>query len=53
MNINTDNLNRCISTLRAAWEGLQQREPGDMLYDIHDIYRAACVKEFELVLVER
>ena len=50
MNINTDNLNRCISTLRAAWEGLQQREPGDML---HDIYRAACVKEFELVLVER
>ena len=47
MNINTDHLNRCISTLRSAWEGLQQRESGDVLYDI---YRAACVKEFELVL---
>jgi nucleotidyltransferase substrate binding protein (TIGR01987 family) len=47
MNINTGQLNRCISTLRSAWEGLQQREPGDVLYDI---YRAACVKEFELVL---
>ena len=47
MNINTGHLNRCISTLRIAWEGLQQREPGDVLYDI---YRAACVKEFELVL---
>ena len=49
MSINTDHLNRCISTLRAAWEGLQQREPGDVLYDI---YRAACVKEFELVLAQ-
>ena len=47
MDINTDHLNRCISTLRSAWEGLQQREPGDVLYDI---YRAACVKVFELVL---
>ena len=47
MNIDTDHLNRCISTLRAAWEGLQQRESGDVL---RDIYRAACVKEFELVL---
>ena len=26
---------------------MQQREPGDVIYDI---YRAACVKEFELVL---
>ena len=49
MSINTDHLNRCIDTLRAAWEGLQQREPGDVLYDI---YRAACVKEFELVLAQ-
>ncbi len=47
MSINTDHLNRCISTLRVAWEGLRQREPGDVLYEI---YRAACVKEFELVL---
>ncbi len=47
MGINTEHLNRCIGTLKAAWEGLQQRQPGDVLYDI---YRAACVKEFELVL---
>lgn len=47
MNINTDHLNRRIGTLRVAWEGLQQCEQGDVLYDI---YRAACVKEFELVL---
>ena len=47
MNINTDHLNHCISTPRVAWEGLQQCETGDVLYEI---YRAACVKEFELVL---
>ena len=47
MGINSEHLNRCISTLRSAWEGLQQCESGDVLYDI---YRAACVKEFELVL---
>ena len=47
MKINTDHLNRCVSTLRSAWEGLQQCDTGDVLYDI---YRAACVKEFELVL---
>ena len=47
MNIDIEHLNRCISTLRVAWEGLQQRESGDVYYDI---YRAACVKEFELVL---
>ena len=47
MNINTDHLNRCIGTLRVAWEGLRECDPGDVLYEI---YRAACVKEFELVL---
>ena len=47
MTINTDHLNRCIHTLKSAWEGLQQYEPGDVLYEI---FRAACVKEFELVL---
>ena len=47
MSTNTDHLNRCIDTLRSTWEGLQPREPGDVLYEI---YRAACVKEFELVL---
>ena len=47
MTISTEYINRCIHTLRSAWEGLQRYEPGDVLYEI---YRAACVKEFELVL---
>ncbi len=47
MPINTDFLVRCIDTLESAFEQLQEREPGDALYDI---LRAAAVKEFELVL---
>ena len=47
MSINTEYLNRYIDTLRADWEELRQREPGDVLYDI---YRAAFAKEFEPVL---
>ena len=47
MNINTDFLTRCINTLETAWEQLKQQNPDDIVYDI---YRAACVKEFELVL---
>ena len=47
MTISTEYINRCINTLKSAWEGLHGYEPGDVLYEI---YRAACVKEFELVL---
>ena len=47
MNINTDFLDRCIETLETAFTQLSQYEPGDITYDI---YRAACVKEFEIVL---
>jgi nucleotidyltransferase substrate binding protein (TIGR01987 family) len=47
MPINTDFLVRCINTLESAFGQLQEREPGDALYDI---FRAAAVKEFELVL---
>ena len=47
MPINTDFLLRCINTLESAFEQLKQREPSDALYDI---FRAASVKEFELVL---
>ncbi len=47
MPINTDFLVRCINTLESAFEQLQQREPSDEFYDI---FRAASVKEFELVL---
>ena len=47
MAINADYLNRCIATLEAAHAQLGEHERGDILYDI---LRAACVKEFELVL---
>ena len=47
MNLNTDHLRRCISALEHALGLLQQHRPDDILYDV---YRAACVKEFELLL---
>ena len=47
MPINTDFLVRCINTLDAAFAQLQQRGPQDTFYDI---FRAASVKEFEIVL---
>ena len=47
MTINTDFLVRCIATLETAYEQLRQREQADPLYDI---FCAASVKEFELVL---
>ena len=47
MNIDTDFLSRCIQTLDAAFGQLQQQESDGIAYDI---LRAACVKEFELVL---
>ena len=47
MTISTEYISRCIHTLKSAWEGLHGYEPGDVLYEI---YLAACVKEFELVL---
>ncbi len=45
--IDTTDLRRCVLTLETALERLRAREPGDIE---HDLYRAACVKEFELVL---
>lgn len=48
MSIDTTFLRRCIGTLeRALTEIEKHREVDDFVYDI---YRAACVKEFELVL---
>ena len=48
MSIDTAFLRRCIQTLELALDEIgTHREAGDFLYDI---YRAACVKEFELVL---
>ncbi len=47
MRINTDFLVRCINVLEAAFDQLRQRGPADSFYDI---FRAASVKEFEIVL---
>ena len=45
--IDTTFLRRCIATLELALEHLQHAEEDAIIYDLH---RAACVKEFELVL---
>ena len=47
MNIDTTFLNRCFNALEFSWEKLQQSDPSSMDYDA---YRAACVKEFEIIL---
>ena len=47
MNINTAFLRRCLDTLERALGELKRSDPDDIAYDI---YRAACVKEFEIVL---
>ncbi|MDE2824275.1 MAG: nucleotidyltransferase, partial [Chloroflexota bacterium] len=47
MAINTDFLTRCIDTLESASDELQRRGPDDVFYDI---FRAAAVKEFEIIL---
>ncbi|UJP02377.1 MAG: nucleotidyltransferase substrate binding protein [Nitrosomonas sp.] len=45
--LNTDYFVRCIATLNRAFDGLNQ-QPQDS--DMYDIYRAACIKEFEIIL---
>ena len=48
MSIDTAFFRRCIDTLERSLEGIEEyRETDDFL---HDVFRAACVKEFELVL---
>ena len=47
MTIDTTFLRRCLASLARALDLLAQSEQGEIAYDI---YRAACVKEFELVL---
>ena len=47
MNINTAFLRRCLGTLERALGEIKRSDPDDLAYDI---YRAACVKEFEIVL---
>ena len=50
MNIKVDYLDRCIATLENAYLHLQRENGEDSQEMLHDIFRAACVKEFELVL---
>lgn len=45
--IDTTYLRRCLDTLERALDQLGQHEVDSIM---HDVYRAACVKEFELVL---
>ena len=47
MALSTEYLERCIVTLETALQGLSDHQPDEIAYDI---YRAACVKEFELIL---
>lgn len=47
MMIDTTYLERCIKALDKAYLLLRQAEDGSLDYDI---YRSACVKEFEIVL---
>ena len=45
--VDTTYLRRCIGTLERALEQLGRYEKDS---DMHDVFRAACVKQFELVL---
>ena len=45
--IDTTYLRRCLVTLERALDQFGQHEADSVM---HDVYRAACVKEFELVL---
>lgn len=45
--LNTDYFSRCIATLERAFTTLNELSSDD---DLYDIYRAACVKEFEIIL---
>ena len=47
MSIDTTFLRRCIRTLELVLSKLRGGQTDDFVYDI---YRAACIKEFELVL---
>ena len=45
--LNTDYFARCIATLSQAFDSLNQQPQDSVAYDI---FRAACVKEFEIIL---
>ena len=45
--INADFLNRCIQALEISYNKMKEKSPEDIDYDI---YRSACIKEFEIIL---
>ena len=45
--INTEYLERCVTRLELALEQLRQHETGEFIYEI---FRSACVKEFEIIV---
>lgn len=47
MSINTDFLAKCVSALETAYDQLDTRDLDAVMYDV---FRAACVKQFELAL---
>ena len=47
MKIETAFLERCISTLDKAQTLLKQADPANIDFDM---YRSACIKEFEIIL---
>ena len=47
MTLSTEHLRRCIETLETAFDGLGRHEDNPVMYDV---FRAACVKKFEIVL---
>ena len=49
MSIDTDFLGRCLDALERALDGLRRHGPDDDDV-LHEVFRAACVKEFELAL---
>lgn len=46
-NLDTAYYERCIQTLQNAYEMLGKEKPGSIFYEI---YRSACIKEFEIIL---
>lgn len=47
MKIDTQFYNRCIATLERAYDRLEDSDPEEIDYDL---YRSACIKEFEIIL---
>ncbi len=45
--INVDYLSRCVEALESAYKQMRKKSIDDISYEI---YRAACVKEFEIIL---